>query len=90
MKNITVEQTRAKKMRNCFVRKFVPIYQRTMEGYAAGAHWLSKAKILIPRYERGEAWHCLTPSPTSIPNKMWPIRRVRVRRAGQLELSLRF
>lgn len=77
MKNITVEQTRAKKLRHCFVRAFVPISKRVYEDEFITSIGGMKVKYL---------W--TDPTPTSIPKKIWSIVRVRMHRAGQLELGI--
>ena len=86
MQNILIEHTRAWRLKHFMVKPFVPIFQRTREAYAAGAQWMQKEKITVPKYNRW-GWNFYSmPIPTPAPKKMWPIVRVRRARLGQLKL----
>lgn len=69
------------------VRPFVPVFERLEETYVPTQMFgRSGGYQMLPRFEPGEVCLYCSISPTSIPKKLWSIRRVRVRRAGQLEL----
>ena len=80
MQNILIEHTRAPKMKHFMVKKFIPVFEKV---YLA-EYWLSNLVGEI-RYVRW-GWNFDQPTPTSIPQKMWPIVRVRRARLGQLRL----
>lgn len=81
MKNTLIEHTRAKKMRHCMVRKFVPLFKRVV----VKETWLSGV-LGEPLYECGNIAYWFNLTPTSIPKKMWAIVRAKKRKVGQLEL----
>lgn len=82
MKNILIEQTRTKKMKHYFVKPFVPIFARTelRKDYVAFKGWVTQC---LPIYTRWE-YNWWSVSKTSIPKKVWPIVRARVKKTGQL------
>lgn len=80
MKNILIEHTRASKMVHFMVKKFVPVFEKVVSKET----WLSN-HIGELRYTRWSS-NFDQPTPTSIPHKLWPIVRIRRKRAGQLEL----
>lgn len=74
--NVLIEHTRKPSKRHLFVKKFVPVFQRILADGGPLDGTL--------RYERGDWNFYGTPTPTSIPQKIYPIMHVRRQREGQL------
>lgn len=84
MPNPTVEKTR--NLSHLCAKKFVPVFERLKETYIPARKFAEQGKTeMLPRYERWgyNFWNVM---PTSKPNTIWAIYRIRRARLGQLRL----
>lgn len=73
-------------MNHCMIRPFMPVFERKYKTYLVASGFGQEGGYQMVKVEPGEFYPVCSISPTSIPNKVWPLVRMRKRRTGQLEL----